>query len=78
MIVPISDHLKTLPLKPAVPLLILVFLNSVLPAIHFDNDLLLKGNKVNDVRTYLLLSTKLQVLQLFVSEFLPKSSFRIG
>ncbi len=50
----------------------------MLPAIQFDDQILLQGNKINDVPAYRVLSPKSESLQLSAPHERPQFSLGIG
>lgn len=64
LIVPESEDLKTKTGQTIIPLHVFFYGFSVLPTVQFDNQLLLKAYKINDVFFDRLLSSKFNSLQL--------------
>jgi hypothetical protein len=76
--IPKSENLKTLAPKPRIPVMVPLFLNSMLPAIHFNHKSHLQTGKIHDIGSQQLLTTKLEPTQHLISQVPPQDLFSFG
>ena len=67
--IPKSQHLKSLLFEPFISFIIFLPLKSMLTAIELNDELSLKGHKINYVAANGLLASELEFSDLSVSEF---------
>ncbi len=78
LIVPEPNYPKTFRFKIRCSLCIASSPLGVLPAIEFYYQLLLKADKISDVRWNRMLSPKLEPAQIAVFQLQPEPQFRVG
>ncbi len=78
IIIPKPDHPKALRLKICRPLGIAAGVLRMLPAVDFHYELLIKADKIGDVRRNRMLAPKLESAEVAVFQSQPKPQFRVG